>query len=177
MHRLFVGIRPPRAMRHHLLDRMDGIEGARWQDDAQLHITLRYIGEVERPMAEDVAAVLSTIHAPAIDVALAGTGTFDKRGRINAIWAGVAPPAPLAALHRKIDHALVRIGLPPEGRAFVPHITLARLNGSSSPVGGFLTAHAGMTSDAMRIDNFLLYESHIGRDGSRYDAIARYPLD
>lgn len=176
MHRLFVGIRPPLAMRDMLVDRMDGIEGARWQEDAQLHLTLRYIGEVERPVAEDIATVLTTIHATAFDLALSGVGTFDKRGRINAIWAGVAPAAPLAALHRKIDHALVRIGLPPEGRAFVPHITLARLNESSGPVGGFLAAHAGLSSDAMSIDNFLLYESHIGRDGSQYDAIARYPL-
>jgi 2'-5' RNA ligase len=180
VHRLFVALRPPAALRRILLDIMDGVEGARWQDEAQLHVTLRYIGEVERPVAEDIAVALQAIHAPAPTLALSGVGRFDtgSRGgsRGRAIWAGIAPHDAVAALHRKVDHALVRAGLPPEGRAFLPHVTLARLNRASGPVDGFLAAHAGLTSPAMRFDHLILYESHLGQDGAWYEPVVRVPL-
>src|SRR3546814_1491418 len=62
MHRLFVALEPPAAVRHQLLDLMGGIANARWQTEAQLHLTLRFIGEVDRHRAEDVAAALGGIH-------------------------------------------------------------------------------------------------------------------
>lgn len=176
MHRLFVALRPPREMRERLSDIQDGIEGARWQADDQLHVTLRYIGEVERPVAEDVAVALQGVHAPALDLALCGVGRFDAGRRGRAIWAGVTPQDAVAALHRKVDHALVRLGLPPEGRAFLPHITLARLNRASGSTDLFLGDHAGLRSPPVRFDQFLLYESHLAADGAWYEPIARYPL-
>lgn len=176
MHRLFIALRPPPPMRRELLDIMDGVDGARWQDDEQLHLTIRYVGAVERPIAEDIAVALQAVHAPALDLALAGVGRFDTGSRGRALWAGVAPHDAVAALHRKVDHALVRAGLPPEGRAFLPHITLARLNRSSGPVDGFLASQAALTSAAMRFDHLILYESHLGPDGAWYEPVARYPL-
>lgn len=163
-------------MRRKLLDIMDGVDGARWQDEDQLHVTLRYIGEVERPVAEDIAVALQAVHAPAFDLSLSGVGRFDTGSRGRALWAGVAPQEAVAALHRKVDHALVRVGLPPEGRAFLPHITLARLNRASGPVDAFLADHAGLTSPAMRFDHLTLYESHLGHDGAWYEPVVRYPL-
>jgi 2'-5' RNA ligase len=176
MHRLFVGLRPPTAIRAALLAAMGGIPGARWQDDDQLHITLRFIGEVDRPVAEDVAAALGTIHAPPLDLAIDGVGAFDTRGRVNALWAGVRPREAIAALHKKIDAALVRAGLVPERRAYLPHITLARLNVPQETVGSFLADHAALASPTFTIDQFLLFESHLGGERASYAAIARYPL-
>lgn len=177
MHRLFIALRPPAAMRDALFDIQDGVEAARWQDDEQLHLTLRYIGDVERPMAEDIALALQAIHAPALDLALSGVGQFDAGKRGRALWAGVTPHDAVTALHRKVDHALVRLGLPPEGRAFLPHITLARLNKSSGPTEPFLATHAALTSPAMRFSHFTLYESHLGHAGAWYESVARYSLD
>ncbi|MEP9401614.1 RNA 2',3'-cyclic phosphodiesterase [Sphingomonas sp. VNH70] len=177
MHRLFVALRPPPAMRAALLATMDGIDGARWQDDGQLHLTLRYIGAVERPVAEDVALALHRVHAPALDLALDGVGHFDAKRGGRSVWAGVAPGDAVKALHHKIDHALVAIGLPPEGRAFVPHVTLARLNRGCGPIDGFLAAHAALTSPPVRFDRFVLYESHLSPDGAWYEPVVRYPLD
>lgn len=176
MHRLFAGFRPPAAIRAPLLALAGGVPGARWQNDAQLHCTLRYIGEVERPLAEDIAAALGAIrHAP-FQLAVAGVGAFEKGGRPNALWAGLRPHDPPAQLHRKIDQALVRLGLEPERRAYLPHITLARMNGAAGAEQEFLARHAGLASPPFTIDAFLLFESHLGREGSRYEAIARYPL-
>ncbi|WP_033922684.1 RNA 2',3'-cyclic phosphodiesterase [Sphingomonas sp. 37zxx] len=176
MHRLFVGLRPPFAVREQLIAAMDGVIGARWQDDDQLHITLRFIGEVERPVAEDVAVALGAIHAAPLTLAIAGVGRFEKRGRTNCVWAGVRPVDAIGRLHRKIDQALVRIGLPPEGRAYLPHVTLARLGGGAGPVERFLADQAALASPPFTLDHFLLFESSLGRDGPIYETIARYPL-
>lgn len=176
MHRLFVALRPPVAIRAALLDLMEGVPGARWQDDDQLHLTLRFVGEVDGRTADDVAAALGSIHAPPLDLRLSGCGSFDSRGKLNALWAGVAPRESLAALHRKLDHALIRAGLPPEGRAYQPHITLARLPGSAGPVDGFLARHAGLSSPPFRIEHMTLYESTLGSSGAIYEPVERYPL-
>ena len=176
MHRLFVALRPPPAVRRLLLDTMGGIAGARWQDDDQLHLTLRYIGEVPRDVAEDAAAALEGVRAAPVTLAVAGVGMFDGHDGRAAVWAGVAPAAPLQALHRKIDHALVRAGLAPEGRAYSPHITLARLGKRSGPPDRFLADAAALAGAPFTLDHFLLYESHLGSDGATYEAVARYAL-
>jgi 2'-5' RNA ligase len=176
MHRLFVGLRPPEAIRARLLGLMGGIPGARWQNDEQLHLTLRFIGEVDRPMAEDVALVLGGVQVAGFDVALTGVGMFDTRGRPNALWAGVRPHEDLARLHRKVDQALIRLGLDPERRAYLPHITLARMNAQAGTADRFLADNAGLTSEPFRCDAFILFESHLGHEAASYEAVARYPL-
>jgi 2'-5' RNA ligase len=176
MLRLFVGLRPPAPIRAQLLALAGGIPGARWQDDDQLHITLRFIGEVDERAAEDAALALSAVHWPPVEVALDGVGTFDSRGRINALWAGVRPKESLAGLHRKIDQALVRAGQEPERRAYLPHVTLARMNTPSEAVARFVEAHAALASPAFTLEHFYLFESSLGHEGARYDVLARYPL-
>lgn len=176
-HRLFIALRPPRPIRTLLLDTMQGVSAARWQVDDQLHITLRFIGEVDRHQGEDIAAALGSLHAAPLDLRLHGVGSFDTLGRPNALWAGLAPVAPLAALHRKISQLLLRIGMAPETRAFLPHITLARLSRSAGMVDGFLAHHSHLTSPEFRCEHVILYESEMGHGGSRYHPIARFPLD
>jgi 2'-5' RNA ligase len=158
---------------------MAGVPGARWQDDEQLHLTLRFIGEVDRRVAEDVVLALGQVHAPAIDVALSGVGAFEKSGRIDALWAGVAPHDALAALHRKVDHAMVRVGLPPEGRTYLPHITLARLSrpmGMGIEIERWRAANAGLSSVPFTIGHLCLFASTLGSGGAHYEAIERWPL-
>lgn len=180
MHRLFVALRPPPPIRAVLTAAMGGIRHARWQDDDQLHITLRYIGEVERPVAEDVALALGQVHAVAPAIAIAGVGAFDKAGRIDALWAGVAPHDALAHLHKKVDQALVRIGLEPERRAYLPHITLARLPrsaGADPAIDQWRARNAALSSPTFSGDALILYESTLGSDGAHYEPVLRQPLD
>lgn len=176
-HRLFVALRPPRAIRAALIGAMHGLAAARWQSDEQLHLTLRFIGEVDRHRAEDIAAALGVLHAPAVAARIAGVGLFERQGRPHTIWAGVEPPTPLAALHRKVDQCLARVGVAPETRAFMPHITLARLNRSAGPVAPFLALHGDLASAPFLFDHVILYESELAHGGSRYHPVARYPLD
>lgn len=176
MHRLFAGIEPPDAVRDALLDLMEGVAGARWQRDDQLHLTLRFIGEVDRHQAADIAAALGNIRSPAFDLALSGVGTFDRRGRAEALWAGVTPHDAVADLHKKVDWAIQRAGLPADPRAYLPHITIARLNRATGPLDAFMTRHGGLGGPAWRVADFCLYESFLGKDGSVYEIVERYPL-
>jgi 2'-5' RNA ligase len=176
MLRLFVAIRPPIAIRERLLAAMGGVAGARWQSDEQLHLTLRFIGEVDRHAARDVDAALGAVHHPRFEVALAGIGAFDRRGEPVALWAGLAPHEPLRLLHNKIDQAVVRAGLEPERRAFVPHITLARLPRGAGSAQGLLETSGGLASPPFAVDEFSLFESGLTPEGPVYTRLERYPL-
>ncbi|HEX4735956.1 MAG TPA: RNA 2',3'-cyclic phosphodiesterase [Allosphingosinicella sp.] len=177
MHRLFVAIRPPGPVRTRLLAAMGGVGGARWQSEDQLHLTLRFIGEVDRHQAQDVHAALGGVHHPGFEIALAGVGSFDRRGEPATLWAGVAPQEPLRTLHNKVDQAIARVGIAPDRRAFAPHITLARLPRGTRPVGAFLEAAGSLASPPFRVEDFCLYESRLTPEGAVYTILERYSLE
>jgi 2'-5' RNA ligase len=175
MHRLFVAIRPPESVRELLFDVMEGMPDMRWQNDNQLHLTLRFIGEVERPVADDVATALQHIRFDRFQIALNGVGKFEKH-RNGALWAGVNPKDQLKALNAKVERACQSAGLEPERRAFHPHITLARWKGRAHRLDAYLERHGGLTSDPWEASEFILYESHLAREGAHYEAIERFSL-
>jgi 2'-5' RNA ligase len=176
MHRLFAALRPPPPILDLLIDTMDDSPDFRWQSEEQLHLTVRFIGEVERPVANDLADALSAICAASFDVRLSGVGRFEQRNS-GALWAGVEPKAPIAALAAKIERACIGVGLEPERRAFHPHITLARWKGRRGhEVASFLERKGGLTSEPFTVDRFILFESRLSRHGAHYEEIAEYPL-
>lgn len=175
-HRLFVALRPPPSIRAILCGLMQGVGGARWQSDEQLHITLRFLGEVDHHQGEDIAAALGQLHAPIPELRVQGVGQFEKSGRPHTLWAGITPAVPITALHRQITQLLLRVGIEPEQRSFLPHITLARGGRSAGLYDGFLSTHAALTTPQFRCDHVILYESEMGHGGSSYHPITRYPL-
>ncbi|MFB0872541.1 MULTISPECIES: RNA 2',3'-cyclic phosphodiesterase [unclassified Sphingobium] len=177
MHRLFVAIRPPADQRAFLLALMGGVEHARWQDDAQLHLTLRFVGEVDRRRAEDLADALATIRFAPFAIHMCGVGHFERRHVVDTLWAGVRPREALEALHKKIDRACVTVGLPPEGRAYLPHVTLARFGRLGGAVDPFLARHAGLVGTPFLVDRFILFESRTGHAGATYHSVDDYPAD
>jgi 2'-5' RNA ligase len=176
MHRLFVAIRLPEPIRDLLLDVMDEPSELRWVAEDNLHLTLRFIGEVERPAANDIANALARIHSPRFELSIAGAGTFDRRGA-GTLWAGVAPRDPVAALAAKVERTCVAVGLEPEHRAFHPHITLARWKGRRARELERVLARAGtLACDPFPVAEFTLFESHLSRHGAHYREIAHFPL-
>jgi 2'-5' RNA ligase len=177
MHRLFVAIRPPEPIRDLLIDAMDDSPDFRWQDEEQLHLTLRFVGEVERPVAEDLVAALGAIRASPFDLRISGVGRFEQRNS-GALWAGLAPKAPLAALAAKVERACLAAGLEPERRAFHPHITLARWKGRRTrEVASFLERKSALASQPFAVDAFSLFESHLSRHGAHYQEAERFLLE
>ena len=177
MHRLFVAITPPTPIRARLLAAMGGVRGARWLDEDQLHLTLRFIGEVDRHVAGDVHAALGSVHHPRFEIALNGVGTFERRGEPVVIWAGVTPHELLKALHKKIDQACLLAGVEPDRRAYTPHITLARLGRGAGPVQALIEDSGALAGEPFAVDEFRLYESELGADGAVYSVVASYRLD
>jgi 2'-5' RNA ligase len=176
MHRLFVCIRPPEHIRDLLIDAMDHSPDFRWQDDEQLHLTLRFVGEVDRPVAEDLADALSRIHADRFSLRVSGVGRFEQRSG-GALWAAVEPKELLAGLAAKVERACQQSGLEPEHRAFHPHITLARWKGRRTrEVASFLDRKRGLISEPWEVDAFTLFESRLSRHGAHYEEVASYPL-
>lgn len=177
MHRLFIALRPPVDVREMLLAAMGGVERARWQSDDQLHLTLRFVGEVDRRAADDLVATLSSVLVPPFDLSIRGVGHFEKKGRPTALWAALAPLPALDTLQRRVERACRSAGLTPETRKFVPHVTLARLGGGAQGSGEWLAQHGDLSAPAWPGRAFRLYESTLGTGGSAYEPIAEWPLE
>ena len=176
MIRLFVALELPAALRQRLALMGGGVPGARWQREDQVHLTLRFIGEVEESTAADIDDALAAIRAPRFFMELSGVGEFG--GKVpRALWAGVRVGDELAHLQRKVETALQRLGLPAEERKFSPHVTLARLKGAPrGKVLEFLTHHALLSSPPFEVERFVLFSSHLGSGGSVYHLEREYPL-
>lgn len=176
MHRLFVALRPPAPIRDRLIDAMDDSPALGWVADDHLHLTLRFVGEAERPLAEDIAAALSAIRAERFDLRIAGIGAFARRSG-GAVWAGVEPHAAVAALAAKVERACQAAGCEPERRAFHPHVTLARYGRQSRPAAeDFIGRTRGLATPSFAVDRFVLFESHLSRHGARYETVASFGL-
>ena len=175
MHRLFVAIRPPEDIRDLLLDAMDDSADFRWQDEDQLHLTLRFVGEVERPLADDLAAELGRVRAPPFELRIAGTGRFEQRSS-GALWAGSCRRSRRRA-RRQGRARLLAVGIEPERRAFHPHITLARWKGRRTrEIAAFLERTRGLSSEPFEVHDFTLFESRLSRHGAHYEEVASYAL-
>jgi 2'-5' RNA ligase len=176
-HRLFAGLRLPEAIRSDLHALQRGVKGARWVAPENLHITIRFIGELDGAQAEDVAHALSAVEALAFDIALSDAGTFASGRRPRMIWAGVVPSPALTALRARVDAALGCAGIGPEERKFVPHVTLARLRDSSSAeVARRVGEIAPLVDASFEVGELVLFESHLGAKGPHYEPAAVYPL-
>lgn len=176
MHRLFVAIRPPQDIRDLLVDAMDDSPDFRWEVEEQLHLTLRFVGEVERPLANDLADALGAIRSACFDLRIAGVGRFEQRNS-GTLWAAVEPKPPVAALAAKVERVCQSAGLEPERRAFHPHITLGRWKGRRGrEVQEFLERNAGLSSSSFTVDEFILFESRLSRHGAHHEAVATYRL-
>jgi len=176
MHRLFVAICPPEDVRDLLIDAMDDSPALRWVGDEQLHLTLRFIGEVDRPLAGDIADALGRIRFPAFDLRMSGIGRFEQRNG-GALWAGVEPRKRVAELAAKVERACQFAGLEPERRAFHPHVTIARYGRRNSEAArDFERRHPYLSSDPFQVDHFILFESRLSRHGAHYEQVASYAL-
>jgi len=177
MMRLFVAIALPDSVADGLVMLQGGIPGARWSTREQLHLTLRFIGEVDGRDAAAIDDALAAIRSPGFALELKGVGEFGGRNP-RALWAGVRDEGPVVHLQRKIESAVQRAGIAAEERKFSPHITLARLRGAPRDrVITFLSAHALYASGPFEVNGFVLYSSTLTPNGSLYRPERSYRLE
>ncbi|MDB5081170.1 MAG: 2-5 ligase [Chloroflexi bacterium] len=177
MYRLFVAIELPEWVKAELSGLSFGLPGAHWVPDDQLHLTLRFIGEVDRFQFEEIARALSEVQIDPFDLALEGVGTFPPRGKPNVLWVGIEKSEPLLQLHRRVEKALVQVGVEPEKRKFSPHITLARLKDAPlNRLGEFLMGHSLFKVEPFEIEEFHLFSSQLTSKGAIHTLEATYSL-
>lgn len=181
MPRLFIALDLPPQPRQGLASLCSGIPGARWVSAEQLHLTLRFLGQVPPDHVDAARARLAGVSVAAFRASLRGVGLFPptptRRKPARVLWAGVDPPGPVAALKDALDAAL---GPDPESadRAFSPHVTLARFKEPPPPdaLARFLEQHRALASAPFPLDAFHLYESRTLPGGPVYIPLATYPL-
>jgi 2'-5' RNA ligase len=174
--RLFVALEIPEAVRSRLFLLQGGVPGARWTTPDQMHLTLRFIGEVNEAVADDIDGALTGLRAPSFPLELAGVGEFG--GNLpRALWAGVRPSRELHHLQKKVETAMQRLGLSPEERKFTPHVTLARLkNAPREKVMDFLSHYGLFASGPFEVTRFALFSSRLGGAGAVYNVERTYGL-
>jgi 2'-5' RNA ligase len=167
MIRLFTAIAIPPEIGQGLLPSQHGIEGARWRPLEAFHITLKFIGDVQEPVAAELDQALAEIAAPAFDLELTRAGHFGEGADIHAVWAGVEDSAPLRRLQKAHESAARSVELKSESRLYTPHVTLAYLKRASvQEVGAWIQAHNLLRSPAFTVDRFGLYSSWQTSEGS-----------
>ena len=177
MVRLFTAVPLPDMVRQQLMLAAGGVPGARWSEPHNMHITLRFIGEVDHGLAEDCALALESISVSPFAVTIAGVGQFGAGQHARVLWAGVEKNPALGHLRDKVESVLVRTGLEPESRKYAPHVTLARLRDAPKErLAAYLQSHARLQVGPFPVDRFILYSSWPGKEAPAYREEAVYAL-
>jgi 2'-5' RNA ligase len=176
MPRLFTALEIPRDAALSLSLLRGGLPGARWIDVENYHLTLRFIGDVEGHVADEIANALDRVRRPPFSLALSGVGAFGSR-KPHAIWAGAAPSPDISALQGEIERICQRLGLSADPRKFVPHVTLARLRNSNPlDVAHYLSARGNFAAMPFRVGRFVLMSSRDSVGGGPYVVEEAWPL-
>jgi 2'-5' RNA ligase len=177
MLRLFTGISLPILLRQRLTVMQGGIDGARWTERENFHITLTFIGNVDEAKAEDIDEALSAVSTEKFSLRLKGTGSFSQGKHPKVLWIGVEMNEVLGRLKEKIDRALQAYGVEFEKRKYTPHVTLARLNNvDEAKIVQFMQQNNLFSTEEFEVDAFILYQSHLTKNGSAYEALKEYRL-
>lgn len=178
MHRLFVALDLPDAIKDQLVEVAKGVPGVKWVGREQMHLTLRFIGEVDDAQLAAAQAALAGVRAAPFDMLLKGVGQFPPRGAARVLWVGVAPAPGLTALQRGVEAAISGAQLPPADKPFAAHITLGRVRTSPQPmvIGRYLNQHAAFETPPIPAREFALYASRLSPHGPSYTRLAAFPL-
>jgi RNA 2',3'-cyclic 3'-phosphodiesterase len=175
MTRLFTGIEIPEDIRETLSALETPIPGASWIDEDDLHLTLRFFGDVSPRQRTDLLDLLETLTADAFNLKIAGLGTFGAQP--TALYASIESAPALDALARATDRVARGAGLPAAKRPFKPHVTLARLN-DPDPVklARLLSRSANIACEPFLVHRFALFSSRPRVGGGPYVVEELYPL-
>jgi RNA 2',3'-cyclic 3'-phosphodiesterase len=144
----------------------------RWATTENLHLTVRFVGGVDRPVVEGVADAIGSLRLASFELAVGDIGTFGRGRAVRVVWLGLRAGADAAvALAAKVEAECVRAGLTPEERAFQPHLTLARARGREGAHLDDADLPAPPQLDPWRADELILYASRLSRSGAIYEVM------
>lgn len=180
--RLFFALEMPPSVRQRLAALVEPLRrkaaGVRWVDPHGIHLTLRFLGEVQPERLEAIvaAARAGLDGRPAPRLRTGELEVFPERGRPRVVWVGVEDEAgALADLHRALEGALEPLGFAPEGRPYSPHLTLGRVREGGDPRRA-LSEVTAPEPLSFRVAEAVLMESLLGDAPARYEVRARFAL-
>lgn len=176
--RLFIAISLPEAVRDSLARWAQPLPGIAWTRPEQLHLTLRFLGEVSAEVTERMIERLATISVEPFVLPIEGLGTFPPNRPPRVLWIGVGSGHPrLFQLRQRIDDAVLASGLPLDVRTFHPHVTLARCTENAGPaIGHWQHTHRESMAPPFRVEAFDLYASELHPNGAVHTLKRRFPL-
>jgi len=173
--RLFVAVDLPECAKDQLAEVRCELPAARWVPVEQLHLTLRFIGEVDRATFQLIKKALASVHVDKFPLTLRGVGHFPPGKHPRVLWVGMDPAPQLLRLQQQVEDVLRELGLPGEERRFSPHITLARLQDApAGAVTAFEARHQSFSCPPFTVDDFHLYSSVLGAKGATHHREATY---
>ena len=176
MPRLFTALEIPRDAALSLSLLRGGLPGARWIDVENYHLTLRFIGDVEGHVADEIANALDRVHRPSFSLTLSGVGAFGSK-KPHSIYASAVASPELNALQGEIERICQRLGIAADPRKFTPHVTLARLrNPYPVDIAHYLSARGNFSAAPFRVGRFVLMSSRDSVGGGPYVVEEAWPL-
>ncbi len=171
--RLFAALALPAPIAEQVLELQKGMRGINWRPRENLHLTLRFFGELSEPAAEDLDTELAAIDAAPFELQLKGAGSFP-----GALWIGARGGDGLSRLASACERAARRVRLKPAPRKFMPHVTLAYLGSAALELArAFETRHSLFEAPPFQVESFGLYSSFVRKGAaSLYRLEAEYPL-
>lgn len=175
--RLFVGVEIPADIAADLYPLARGIKGLDAQTPENMHITLKFIGDVDPGLAVEIDQALSKLAFTPFDLGVQGLNVFASAQKIRIFWAGVSEQPLLRQLAARVENALRALEECPDMdmRNFTPHITLGRnRTAARATIEQAVADHGDIRSRSFTIDRFCLYESHSTIDGPEFRVVAAY---
>ncbi|WP_146180174.1 RNA 2',3'-cyclic phosphodiesterase [Opitutus sp. ER46] len=176
--RLFIALSLPEAVRTALLPLVEPIHGLTWTRPEQMHVTLRFLGDVRAEEAAAMADRLAQVQVAPFVLPMEGLGTFPPNRPPRVLWLGVGAGHPrLFQLRQRIDDAVLGAGIDLDVRTFHPHVTLARCTESVGPaLAHWMHAHREFVGPSFRVESFDLYASELRPSGAVHTLKRRFPL-
>lgn len=177
--RLFTAFDIPEAAQKSLSSlQKDSQLDARWTSPDQYHVTLRFIGEIDKQKALHFEEALSDIEQPPVRCIPYGLDVLPSRRSPSVLMMGLERTDNLMALYQSVSDALEANGLDSENRTYRPHVTIARLNDvEPEAVHDFLRSHEEVSLEPFTIEAFHLYESTLTPNGAIHERRATFTLD
>jgi RNA 2',3'-cyclic 3'-phosphodiesterase len=179
MSRLFLAIDIADTVRDAIAARREPIPGVRWTRPENLHVTLRFIGDVKATEQEACRNRLSSVNSGSFVLTSTDALTLPRRGPARVLALAWAASDPLLHLHEATSTVLGEaIGLKRERRPYTPHVTVARFRDAKRAAVRHADAIVRrIPPSSFVVTEYSLYESHLTPQGARHTRLATYPLD
>lgn len=151
----------------------------RYVEDANLHITLKFLGDIDDKQKNFLVDELSCIEQPAGKLVVSGAGAFPNLNCPKVLWIGIHENAArnFTALFNAVDEVCADAGIAPEERAFEPHLTFARVKGSvGKPLRDFIALKSAIRMGEFTPSGFTLFRSDLTPDGPVYTEAAYFKI-